>query len=140
MKTPVEARLAALIAVVPMILSGQMLRDNVPLRRWPAPLYWQPDLAGPAATPADPNALTFIAMTPCRVVDTRGNGYSGAFGPPSLVGGMGRAFPHAIQHNVLHSGNCPSVFAEHHGGAARFTGLYNLVAHGPAPAIGIDAE
>ena len=33
-------------------------------------------------------------MLPCRVVDTRtGNGFTGAFGPPSLVGGVSRTFP-----------------------------------------------
>jgi hypothetical protein len=37
-----------------------------------------------------PNPLRFIAMTPCRVADTR---YSnGAFGSPSLVGGATRSF------------------------------------------------
>lgn len=37
-----------------------------------------------------PNPLRFIAMTPCRIADTR---YSnGAFGSPSLVGGATRSF------------------------------------------------
>jgi hypothetical protein len=42
-------------------------------------------------------------MTPCRIADTRtGEGFSGAFGPPSLVGGAtGRTFP--IQSNTT----CP---------------------------------
>jgi len=42
-------------------------------------------------------------MTPCRIADTRnGQGFSGAFGPPSLVGGAtGRTFP--IQSNTT----CP---------------------------------
>jgi len=89
MKTPVEARFVALVTVVPMILSGQMLRDNVPLRHWSAPLYWQPyqtlvklaEFRPLASTPAAPNPLTCIAMTPCRVVDTRaGSGFNGAFG------------------------------------------------------------
>jgi len=98
MKTPVVARFVSLLAVVPTLLIAQPVRDRVPLRHWPAPLYWQPDHKvadfGPlATTPTDPNPLTFIAMTPCRVVDTRGNGFSGAFGPPSLVGGMSRTFP-----------------------------------------------
>src|SRR5262249_41890079 len=40
------------------------------------------------------NALVFVAMTPCRVVDTRtGSGFSGAFGPPSLASGATRSFP-----------------------------------------------
>src|SRR5262249_8283268 len=45
-----------------------------------------------ASSPA--GALVFVGMTPCRVVDTRaGQGFTGAFGPPSLVGAAGRTFP-----------------------------------------------
>ena len=45
-----------------------------------------------AQTPA--NSLVFVAMTHCRVVDTRPDqGFTGTFGPPNLVGGMSRTFP-----------------------------------------------
>jgi hypothetical protein len=41
-----------------------------------------------------PGPMTFIALTPCRVMDTRGNGFTGAFGPPSLTaGGTPRQVP-----------------------------------------------
>jgi hypothetical protein len=99
MKTTLLTRLASLLPVVPMLLSAQLLRDSVPLRHWTAPLYWQLDHTvaefRPLATaPSDPNPLTFIGMTPCRVVDTRvGFGFSGVFGPPALVGGVSRTFP-----------------------------------------------
>src|SRR6516225_6881861 len=97
MKTPVATPLISFLAIVPMLLTAQPLRDSVPLRHWPAPLNWQPNLAELhplAATPTQPSPLTFIAMTPCRVVDTRaGSGFTGAFGPVSLVGGMSRTFP-----------------------------------------------
>jgi len=96
---------------VPLILSGQIalsgqtLRDPALLRNWPAPLYWQPSRAenaikpevksaasAPAQTPA--NSLVFVAMTPCRVADTRaGFGFTGSFGPPSLAAGATRSFP-----------------------------------------------
>jgi hypothetical protein len=97
MKTPVVAQFAFL-AVMPILLSAQPLRDSVPLRHWPAPLFWQPDHTmaelPQATTSTTPNALTFIAMTPCREVDTRaGSGFSGAFGAPSLVAGVSRTFP-----------------------------------------------
>jgi hypothetical protein len=36
--------------------------------------------------------LPFIAIAPCRVADTRGNGFSGAYGPPSLAAGVTRSF------------------------------------------------
>src|SRR5437763_13617875 len=35
----------------------------------------------------------FYAVTPCRIADTRGNGFTGASGPPSLAGGSPRNFP-----------------------------------------------
>jgi hypothetical protein len=100
--------LAVLFAVS---LSAQSAGDSVPLRNWPAPLSWQPSrveaeniarsgilrgVSGEstphAQTPA--SSLVFVAMTPCRVVDTRaGRGFAGAFGPPSLAGGATRNFP-----------------------------------------------
>ena len=47
------------------------------------------------AVPTPP--IAFVGITPCRLVDTRGNGFSGPFGPPSLVGqppgGTSRFFP-----------------------------------------------
>jgi hypothetical protein len=99
---------------------GQQSIDP-PLKNWFAPLYWVPsqDTRGrddqrettahnepmqiPQATTstiatASANAITgalvFVAITPCRVVDTReGLGFTGAFGPPALSGGVSRTFP-----------------------------------------------
>ena len=97
MNTPLLTRIVFVLALVHTLLTAQPLHDPVPLRHWPAPLYWQPVLADSrrlAVTPTDPNPLLFIAMTPCRVVDTRaGSGFSGPFGPPSLMGGVSRTFP-----------------------------------------------
>jgi hypothetical protein len=111
------------VTFLPMVLTAQVTREVAPVHSWPAPLYWQPneiethaaaswaaaqpDAAGltpQAQSPA--NSLVFVAMTPCRVLDTRtGQGFSGAFGPPSLGGGTSRTFP------VQSSPNCtiPSV-------------------------------
>src|SRR5580765_4596919 len=70
-------------------LSAQSEKEPeiAPPRNWPAPLYWRATEASararltpetsvavtsPPATPAlGPNALVFVAMTPCRVVETR---------------------------------------------------------------------
>jgi hypothetical protein len=52
------------------------------------------DTNGYFAPPTAPQALAFYTMTPCRVVDTRtGFGFTGAFGPPSLVAATPRSFP-----------------------------------------------
>jgi sulfatase-modifying factor enzyme 1 len=53
-------------------------------------------LAGMAAA----GESVFVGLTPCRAVDTRGNGFAGAFGPPSLPAGVPRDFPLAGQCGV----------------------------------------
>jgi hypothetical protein len=113
MKTVQVVSLLAIVSFVPLALSAQAARERqIPLRHWPAPLFWQPtqgeNHAGPGAeyqadaagTPspqaaAPPNSLVFVGMTPCRVVDTRGA--AGSFGGPGLTGGVTRSFPLAIQ-------------------------------------------
>jgi hypothetical protein len=51
------------------------------------------DINGYFAPPGNPGALYFYFLPPCRVADTRsGSGFSGGFGPPSLVGGTSREF------------------------------------------------
>jgi hypothetical protein len=70
---------------------------------WPAPLHWSPVIGqiekpesgevGPASVDAVPTPpLPFVGLTPCRLVDTRGNGFAGAYGPPALTAGVPRSF------------------------------------------------
>ena len=61
---------------------------------WSAPAFWAPSVASQgshqpaemqASTMALPSSpLPLVAITPCRVADTRGNGFSGQYGPPSI--------------------------------------------------------
>jgi len=51
------------------------------------------DINGYFATADTPNSLAFYTVTPCRVVDTRGNGLTGLFGPPLLNPDSVRSFP-----------------------------------------------
>lgn len=44
----------------------------------------------PAVEAAGP--FSYYALTPCRVADTRGNGFTGSYGPPSLVAFADRSF------------------------------------------------
>ncbi len=93
----------ALLVLASAALTAQVARqENVaPLRNWATPLYWQanqmetsaqglPVKAAPqlqfSANAVSTNALTFVAITPCRLVDTRGaaagfNGISPFSGP-----------------------------------------------------------
>src|SRR5215469_12139960 len=93
------------LVVCALTAQGAREHDLALLKNWPAPLYWQPThiaaderaaatIAADTSGPAGAHALVFVAMTPCRVVDTRTTqGFSGAFGPPMLVGGASRTFP-----------------------------------------------
>ena len=84
------------IAAQAFALSAVPPADSI--ANWSAPLYWQPtrdagarqtmDAAPAFASSPDP----FIAIAPCRVADTRGNGFTGAYGPPSLAAGSPRSF------------------------------------------------
>jgi hypothetical protein len=92
----------SILALLPMILTAQRVRENaVPLKNWATPLYWQPtqmerEVAGKAvpqlqfsANQVSADELTFIAITPCRLVDTRGAtaGFNGIapFSGPSIA-------------------------------------------------------
>jgi Chaperone of endosialidase len=82
---------------------------------WPAPGYWSPP-AQPVSVPEgerglrtegfralSTSPLPFVSIAPCRVADTRGNGFTGTFGPPALVGnGPARAFN-------IPAGPCPGI-------------------------------
>ena len=89
--------------------------QDLELKNWPAPLYWQPshveseavattmrtELRNPSPEAAIPaGSLAFVAMTPCRVVDTRASQmFPAPFGAPSLAAGPARSFP--IQSSTL---------------------------------------
>src|SRR5262249_8424400 len=104
MNTTHLIRFLFLLVVTPLALVAQMgvQQDSVPLKHWSAPLYWQRAQAvkeehAAAAVSSGANSFTllvYVAMVPCRVVDTRvGQGFPGAFGPPALIGGASRTFP-----------------------------------------------
>jgi hypothetical protein len=44
-----------------------------------------------AGVPTSP--IAFVGIAPCRLVDTRGNGFTGPFGPPSMATQGARVFP-----------------------------------------------
>jgi hypothetical protein len=86
------------MALLPMMLTGQTEQKAVPLKNWATPLYWQPNQAerrtGGAlpqlqfsANAVSTDALTFVAISPCRLVDTRGGSFNGItpFSGPSIA-------------------------------------------------------
>ena len=93
--------------------------EEIPLTNWPVPLLWQPTaVAGDEpgfpvsptsgrrgalapssvahsrtealALPSTP--LTFVAITPCRLADTRVGTFPAGYGPPALSAGLTRDF------------------------------------------------
>src|ERR1700684_942718 len=93
-------RAVCLLAFLSMLSPAQeRARENaVLLKNWATPLYWHPNQAEQAdavphvsAAGASPETLNFVAMTPCRLVDTRGatQGFNGwtPFSGPSIPAG-----------------------------------------------------
>jgi len=74
------------------LASGQEpVQEAIP--NWPAPTTWTPSRAAGLHTLANiTSPLPFIGVTPCRVADTRGNGFTGAYGPPALIANATRSF------------------------------------------------
>jgi hypothetical protein len=105
-----SAGAVVLLDFLPILLMGQRAAETaVPLKNWVTPLYWQPNQAErEAAVKAAPrlqlstnavsnDALTFVAITPCRLLDTRGAaaGFNGIapFSGPSIGAGVTVTIP-----------------------------------------------
>jgi hypothetical protein len=106
--TCIDRAVPLLLFAVSITLIAQVApnHDTAPLKNWPTPLYWHPtpqearantslpvpELQFPSGLSSD--ALTYVAMTPCRVVDTRTDQrFPSPFGQPSLTAGASRTFP-----------------------------------------------
>ncbi len=129
MKPNHPVRIVSLLVLASAALTAQVARQEtvVPLKNWATPLYWQPNQASREALPqgvapqlvfsanaVSTNALTFIAITPCRLVDTRGAaaGFNG-MGP--VCGTI-----HSLQGNFDHPRAIPNRGNhQHHARALR---------------------
>jgi hypothetical protein len=92
-------RAGFLLSLLPLMSIAQTTRE-VPLKNWSNPMYWRAnhperDAGAKFGTPVplttntvSPDALTFVAIEPCRLVDTRGAaaGFNGItpFDGPSI--------------------------------------------------------
>jgi hypothetical protein len=68
---------------------GSVLVGEV-ISNWPVPATWTPPRSGGLTTLGETNPLPFIAVTPCRVVDTRNS--NGPYGGPALATNVARTF------------------------------------------------
>ena len=86
------AALVAVAALMPASFAQQVRPETIPLKNWRVSKSSNQRTAAAGST----SGLVFIAITPCRVMDTRGQGGSGKtgrFGPPSLVATQARVVP-----------------------------------------------
>jgi hypothetical protein len=85
------------------VASAQDLPEVRQISNWPAPALWSAPGRVPSKGEVSPSnveaieavptpPLHFVGITPCRLVDTRGNGFTGQYGPPSLPQGAPRNF------------------------------------------------
>ena len=106
-----QARRFAVLAVMILCLGGSALAqdDELPLSNWSAPPYWSPTEPRTEVEPGDrmfalvqgmqaqaealpSSPLPFVAIAPCRIVDTRQPASDG-FHQPNFADGEARTFP-----------------------------------------------
>jgi hypothetical protein len=82
---------ASFLGLMAVLVAGFALGGQA-IPNWSAPATWTPTRSSGAHALDITNPLPFVGVTPCRVADTRGNGFGGAYGPPSLVANANRTF------------------------------------------------
>ncbi len=98
-----RARAILLVGIFSSFAHAQEPKED--LSNWPVSPFWAPRqsialeklkeqaVLEPLAIEAVPTPpLPLIGINPCRIVDTRGNGFTGAYGPPALTQGSPRNF------------------------------------------------
>jgi hypothetical protein len=81
---------ALFLGLMAVLVAGFALGSQA-IPNWPAPATWT--RSGGLHTLGDVTyPAIFVGVDPCRVADTRGNGFTGTYGPPSLVANATRTF------------------------------------------------
>jgi hypothetical protein len=92
---PHSVALLAVSVLTPAVFA--QLPDAIAVKNWSVSKSSSQALTNQISDAGKGNpGLLFIAITPCRVMDTRGqdgSGKTGAFGPPSLVANQARVVP-----------------------------------------------
>src|SRR5579863_8011274 len=79
-----NAGLIAVVALTPFGFAQPIQPDSIPVKNWP--MRTAADQS--SGNSVNDSQLVYVAITPCRVLDTRaqaGSRKTGPFGPPSLV-------------------------------------------------------
>ena len=99
-------RMRVLFSLLGLVSAAALAQpSDVPLTNWTVPPYRTSNASGGISTMADLSpGIGFVAVTPCRIVDTRGGGvFSGTYGPPALVGNAARSF------DINSAPHCPGI-------------------------------
>jgi N-acetylneuraminic acid mutarotase len=120
-----RARSLFVLCALVLLAAVAAAQEEIPILTWTAPPYWVPP-APPKPAPEDAGLLPaeigaldtealptgplpFIAITPCRLIDTRNP--VGTYGGPPLTAGVPRSFPVAGQCGVAADADAVSVNA-----------------------------
>jgi hypothetical protein len=101
-----RARNVVAFVLIGGVLAGRGAAEERPVPNWAAPLYWSPgetaksperdagagDQRAGIAAKNSTSPVPLIAITPCRIVDTREATRPPGYGPPALVAGAPRNF------------------------------------------------
>jgi hypothetical protein len=107
-------RLLAVVLAGVLATSVAIADEDIPLQNWDAPPFWssrittenrqvrasaaratvgQPSSAREPLVSSPSTPMPFVAVTPCRVADTRpGSGFTGEYGSPALDAQVARSF------------------------------------------------
>lgn len=75
-------------------------QENLEIPNWSAPPFWSAPVKWEKGGEAEPLSVEgsaadpspFVAVPPCRIADTRGNGFTGQAGPPTILANTLRTF------------------------------------------------
>ena len=90
------------LLLISFLAAARLQAQADPIPNWSAPPHWMPQAVPAAFAKESPAAslapeaidvieavptapLAFTGINPCRVADTRGNGFSGQYGPPKIT-------------------------------------------------------
>jgi hypothetical protein len=86
------------------------------------------------AVPTAP--VAFVAIAPCRLADTRGHGFTGPFGPPSMAAATPRVFPVAGYCSIPNTAQAVSAnIAVTNSGAPGFISVWPEGSPQPSPLV-----
>jgi hypothetical protein len=88
-----KTRTLFVISVLLIGIASGLQAQSVPLRNWAAPAVWTPPSAPGTKGLMDLSfSLSFTAINPCRIADTRGGSFTGQAGTPALSSFTNRVF------------------------------------------------